>query len=81
MQGGKKAVRVASATYAVRPCSGQGLGQAAEVGLPIVRRSSRQRSQISPYQVGTRDSRTGTSGRTGSSILLVKWASYVTNDH
>ena len=70
----------------------QGLGQTAEVGLPIVRRSSRQRSQITSYQVGTRDSRTRSSSRTvsrsltvprsltGSSSLLVKWAGYVTND-
>ena len=52
MQGGEKAVKVVSATYAVRPCPGQGLVQTAEVDLPIVRRSSRQRSQISPYQAG-----------------------------
>ena len=29
------------------------LEQSAEVGLPIVRRSSRQRSQLSPYQAGS----------------------------
>ena len=32
---------------------GQGLSQTAEVGLPIVRRGNRQRSQISPYQAGS----------------------------
>ena len=32
----EKAVRFASATYAIRPCSGQGLGQAAVLGLPTV---------------------------------------------
>ena len=32
---------------------GQGLGQTIEVGLPIVRCGTRQRSQISPYQAGS----------------------------
>ena len=29
------------------------LGQTIEVGLPIVRRGNRQRSQLSPYQAGS----------------------------
>ena len=32
---------------------GQGLNHTTEVGLPIVRRGNRQRSQISPYQAGS----------------------------
>ena len=35
------------------PGSSPNLGQPIEVGLPEVRRSSRQRSHISPYQAGT----------------------------
>ena len=35
------------------PGSSPSLGQSVEVGLPEVRRSIRQRSQISPYQAGT----------------------------
>ena len=31
---------------------GLGLDQTAEVGLPILRRGSRQKFQISPYQAG-----------------------------
>ena len=36
-----------------QPGSSPSLGQSIEVGLPEVRRSSRQRSQLSPYQAGT----------------------------
>ena len=35
------------------PGSSLSLGQSVQVGLPDVRRSNRQRSQISPYQAGT----------------------------
>ena len=36
-----------------QPGSSPSLGQSIEVGLPGVRRSNRQRSQLSPYQAGT----------------------------